>query len=659
MKTLIQKELREHFVLALVALPVLTLLWVAVYRTSVTQAADLWTLHSHSGDGLQPLLASELLTSTLVFCAVFGALLGWMQIRSESHRDLWGFLMHRPISRTRIFTGKVVAGVLLYILGAALPLTVFVWIVQSPGNVAAPFEWSMVLPLAANFLAGMVCYLAGLLTGLRQARWYASRGLGLGAAAVVLFGVVIVPEFWQALLIVAIGLAALGVAVWGAFQGNGSDSEQPIAGRVALIAVFTVGSLVVVSVVIAGLTSLLNRPGVRFASFMESYTMAGDGNVYIRSREPTGQTELLDLERQPVMDPDTGQAGEPPAAEWALTVSTEVRSQHPYRAMRRFFEPWRISEHTLWYWMADGRLAGYDLPTRRLAANIKPDDPGEGFLRPLEAGHIVRWTQPQAVATPRAVYRIDPDARKLGRIFEVAADDRILAISEHPLRHVIVATAYRVHWVTAQGDSVWQVPYEFDDAYNNLIAVFALNEPGDFGLLFYPLYRALPAGSAQPPIRALWVSRTEGIQRSLELPPLGAVNRLSSHRPGLHERVTTAIMPPVVTAIIDWRFIPERGAMLLPFSLAGAGFCILIGWWIGHRQRLSVGPQAGWAIFHLVFGLPGLLAGLSVREWPARELCAECQQPRAVDRERCAHCGAGFAPPQANGTEIFEPLRAE
>jgi predicted amidophosphoribosyltransferase len=49
---------------------------------------------------------------------------------------------------------------------------------------------------------------------------------------------------------------------------------------------------------------------------------------------------------------------------------------------------------------------------------------------------------------------------------------------------------------------------------------------------------------------------------------------------------------------------------------------------------------------------------LSVEEWPAREACPHCKKFRVVDRERCEHCGAEFAPPEKNGTEVFESLAA-
>ena len=64
-------------------------------------------------------------------------------------------------------------------------------------------------------------------------------------------------------------------------------------------------------------------------------------------------------------------------------------------------------------------------------------------------------------------------------------------------------------------------------------------------------------------------------------------------------------------------------------------------------------------MFHLLFGLSGLLAFLSVQEWPTREACPNCQKLRVVDRALCEHCGAPFAPPEKSGTEIFAALGAK
>ena len=80
--------------------------------------------------------------------------------------------------------------------------------------------------------------------------------------------------------------------------------------------------------------------------------------------------------------------------------------------------------------------------------------------------------------------------------------------------------------------------------------------------------------------------------------------------------------------------------------------------WLVARTTIhtSLPARLGWVAFQLCFGIPGLLAMLSVEKWQAREACPRCKKLRVVDREKCPHCGAAFAPPEKTGTEIFAPL---
>jgi hypothetical protein len=103
-------------------------------------------------------------------------------------------------------------------------------------------------------------------------------------------------------------------------------------------------------------------------------------------------------------------------------------------------------------------------------------------------------------------------------------------------------------------------------------------------------------------------------------------------------------------------FIAVKGHSLTWLSLVPAAICVAVGWWLGRRCGFSFRARMGWGVFHLLFGLPGLLTFLSMQEWPARERCPGCKRLRPVDREHCEHCGAPFAPPAKTGTEIFEPL---
>jgi hypothetical protein len=98
--------------------------------------------------------------------------------------------------------------------------------------------------------------------------------------------------------------------------------------------------------------------------------------------------------------------------------------------------------------------------------------------------------------------------------------------------------------------------------------------------------------------------------------------------------------------------------VLAKYSLTAALLCLPVGWWLGQRYSLSLPARLGWMAFHLGFGIPGLLTFLCVQEWPAREACPKCKKLRVLDREKCEHCGADFAPPEKNGTEVFELLAA-
>src|SRR5689334_22307670 len=98
MKTLIYKELRENLKLAV---PVFLLLTVVC-----------WSAAWDGGDNA--LRGEESLRIFNLGCAGFAAALGWLQIHHERPRDLWAFLVHRPITRTEIFFAKMIAGLVIY-----------------------------------------------------------------------------------------------------------------------------------------------------------------------------------------------------------------------------------------------------------------------------------------------------------------------------------------------------------------------------------------------------------------------------------------------------------------------------------------------------------------------------------------------------------------
>ena len=152
----------------------------------------------------------------------------------------------------------------------------------------------------------------------------------------------------------------------------------------------------------------------------------------------------------------------------------------------------------------------------------------------------------------------------------------------------------------------------------------------------------------------------QGVTRSADLPDLVA----SKYDLGQSKLLMGAVMPPpflVAAYYSRGHFAPREfpESTLLVNGAVVVLVCLPVGWWLGRRYRLPVGARLGWALIHLVFGLPGLLAFLSVQEWPAREACPNCKRLRVVNRARCEHCGGEFAPPEKTGTEVFAPLGAK
>ena len=203
MKALIWKEWREN--LKWVALPGLVILMVFLINSPDEPMPDV------TGAYLFGLTA-----------AVFGAALGFLQIFFEAHGDRRSLLLHRPLGPSRIFLGKALADVALYVLALGIPFACLECWFATPGNLRAPYHWRTGLPWLADILSGLVYYFAGMLTAQREARWYGSRGLALAAAFFCSYLVWILPEFWQALVAIGIIGGFVGVAAWGSFRAGGA-----------------------------------------------------------------------------------------------------------------------------------------------------------------------------------------------------------------------------------------------------------------------------------------------------------------------------------------------------------------------------------------------------------------------------------------------------
>lgn len=200
-RALVIKELRESLPLVAIAVA------IAAWLLHVLTGGNPWPVNSSQNRDLQPFLDGNPWIGLPVVVGGLAVLLGLKQTWWDDFRGNYYFLLHRPVSRSRVFLTKIAVGfALVQTIGAAMILIYGAWAAK-PGTHASPFFWAMTLPAWQAWLTMPVVYLGAVLSGLRAGRWYASRLLPLVACVGVAALLVSLPQMWMTFVGLAIVLA--------------------------------------------------------------------------------------------------------------------------------------------------------------------------------------------------------------------------------------------------------------------------------------------------------------------------------------------------------------------------------------------------------------------------------------------------------------------
>jgi hypothetical protein len=697
MRSLIWKECREN------------LKWVPLPMLLILSPMGLF--------GPARLMALGYLFYVSLVAALFGAVLGFLQVFPESRGDKRSLLLHRPMSRSRIFLGKAIAGVGLYLLALGIPLACAVGLAATPGHVAEPFRWPMVLPWLADTLTGLVYYFAGMLTAQREARWYGSRCLGLAAGLFCSIAVWTVPEFRQALLVIGIMAGVLAVAAWGSFQAGGAYAPQPRLARIALAVTFLTG---------------LSALGFTAKFFIGKHLEPGTRCAYLLDR----QGRMLDLhdkdgEVQSVTDLD-GELPQDFSGVWpdlhalqeaaAPEARVDVARRRSYRScsgsLVKHGNETRPGNEAWWYVPDQGQLLGYDTISKRPIGSIGPDGfapPGEQPKERFEGRlyHVARFPEAAAsdyLAFPGGVYAVGFRKRTVQTLFVPTAGETVLWASrwEDKKSHsslAFVGTDKSVHAVDEAGGRVFSVRLAYDLESYQILSVGRLENPARYWVWFEPQWylgagrletmpasvveyddtgrevvrRTLPprpgrpGDARRPDPRMLVFEPSSFVALSGLFTSPAEFTLLAGTRQVLVSEVRSnnGSEVPLVLQFLFFStqfFLPSVGylprtpgglvfgfaALMLLAAVASGLVCFLLA----RRHAFSRVRCMGWALCGLLWGPTGLLLLLALQEWPARIACPKCRKPRVVTRDTCEHCGAAHAAPVPDGTEIFEEIAA-
>jgi hypothetical protein len=692
LKVLFWKECRENARWAVLAL--LALLLGLAY-------AWFHLVQQQSGPTLGQIWSGENLVLTIT-TPLIGLALGLLQVLPELRRDQWAFLVHRPASRTTLFFGKALAGVCLYLLATTLPLLILAAWAAQPSHVPAPFDFRFTLAGWAAILSGLPFYFAGLLVALRPARWYGSRALPLLTALLVPLAAAQSLEFLPVVLCCLLVTTILLCAAWGGFLTGGQYKEQTKPARFALgLALYPavlgvgLGAMVLVSMSYYSAAGGFGAMG----SSSDDRKIDAQGRILERKERRDGKGHatitVTDLAGRPV-DPDVWQSLTRQHGLFDLAYLSGAPADDYYR----YSDPDRYVQNmttmtgplhqTYWYYeMAARQIVGYSV-TSGVPSVI-------GFLGPNGFKH-----------NQKEAGRFEAARPEMEMSFGASLD---LLRSPHTLYWYSTGSPATgvVQTARSQGDRIGKAVIGLTDNWGDTHAVLEVIADGRItvyrhkGVPPNPLQKSFTtplafkaAAPNAPP--GVWIATTPDGSRlffwyqSSTFQPNHIVTLAADGRVLKTETLTPPVTKPAVAAPLPFPrgllglFMPPIGmgamslyvtvghalkfsdpeqwwtswnngrllSLFLLFSALGGLVAAVPAWLISRRLGDGRRGQIAWALGVFLLGGYGVLLLLALRAWPARVPCPHCGRERAVDNEMCEHCGAAFARPRRDGTEIFD-----
>lgn len=649
----------------------------------------------------------QAVATTMALGAPLAALLlALLQTVPEQRRDLSAFVLHRPAPRAALYWGKVVTGLTLYALVTVLPLLgVSVW-AQRPGHLNGPFVWGLTIPGFASILAGIPFYFAGLLTGLRPSRWYASRPIAAALLVALPLNVDIFIAVWPGVLLTTIAAVLFAVAARAAYITRGTFDGASPRDRASLAAVLYLASVLAVVLLGACLTFVqrlvpIAAPprSVGDVSSWTAYHVLNDGELVTQTTQAV-RSDPAAVSYAPVRDA----LGRPVSAiaskdrvggsEPYLMLPTADRSARPqfFREPDSYLNTGMLNAGEFlgesWYWTpATGQLSVYRPRTHGVSGVFGP----AGFAPLAHPERAGRFAAPLRRVTVLATgeiyflsggvaYLIAPRRNEVLRIALPFPSEEVEAVGmlaeprlnrsngtvdttdrEPDMPAVAMATRSKFAVVSHKGDVLFVVNREFDTAKYPSVSALGVNDTGDVQFWYIP-----PRSHHAIYQVSVWSAKG----RHIATYPLPKLPYIDHPAPAVPADWSDGLVP-AAAAVAQLGWLAANRPRLSEFGdvvdrlpnlnerasqehiLAIGILCAIAGFLIARRRLFKPLQSAVWALGMFWLGIPGLLMLLSMEDFPARVSCHQCKKMRVVTRDICEHCAVPFPGPAMDGAEIF------
>jgi hypothetical protein len=685
MRPLLWKELREN------------LGWAAILFAGVAVSLGVWAAEELPWERIDESITSDEVLGILLIAAPLGALaLGLLQTLPEIQRDAWAFLVHRPVSPTRIFLAKTIVGTGLYLAAVLVPFLLLALWVAAGAPERRVFHPFMLWPGVAIVFASAGLHGAAMLVALRRARWLGTRLLpiALPAGALTLsltyiFNVSEMPSPGLLLFILA-AHAVTTVATWGAFVRGGEASGQPLAARVALGLSLWLAALSI----LGGLLGL----GISVASeLMPPRTGFDPGNTFLHRVAETAEWDVP-LGRPFHIIYTRSWPGRERVAHWIFDrhgaadqwiQSTPDGTLHGYREGqdsfgRRTFRLVRLAG-------PDGFREPSAEPPRGFGTFVPARWPHRDGLEPAGDRRRTKQIHREVLVCADGIYDVDFAREEVRLLLAAPEGEPIRAASvertaEGPVE-VAIATDRSVRFFSAREEVVGTVTDEATGERADIRGFFPEREvftatiPAAMrGGLESSFAVARIAGRSTCVFMTGRDTRTFAPERVFEADASGKVLRRRDGLDGGSESelaraafIASTTFAPLAIAgaavLADEVLISGDGPGYLRLS-AGArpgwavGFvailtlqalaCAALAWATARRHGFSRAQRRLVTSIGALLGPAGLVALAGTRDWSPTPACAACGRRRAVSIDECPYCGARLEPPARDGTEVIE-----
>jgi hypothetical protein len=618
---------------------------------------------------------------TLIYAPLAGLAMGFAQSAFESRPDNWAFVVHRPIPRAGIFGAKCAAGLLLLYLSLGMPCALAAVWAAHPGNLPMPFQGRTVLPLVADVLTAGCYYFVGILLTLRKARWLGTRLLPVGLAFACSVMVRLTPDFWQAVVFIAVVQCVGAAAAWGAFASGGAG-ESPGAPRVALGVMIYSGALTI-GFFLSGTLAIFETTVI-----WRNVRMTPDGHLVQTTktfRDDDLTYVVADLNGRPLPEFEGLNLDDPANADrfarftpvfandrdlpWPMSTMAGggYRSARPgIRMLRSFGKPGARLAATPLLDVHERIIDLYDPVTCTLIGRVGPAGFSAGGAGPVERfsdeplGGMTQGTT-RTLAFPAAVYWMELDQRSLRKLFAAAQDGPVLGAHELPPQNdptILVATRTKLHLLDPSGKTLMSVPLDADLNHCQVQAArLAANNH-----LVLRAEALSPDLEQQFPIQFIEYAEDGKLVREATAPELEQSDSVTEARTAAFAAVHPLAGIPLHRAwLVDSVFLLDsRHHQRLFYSsvVAGSLLAALATFILSGRYGFGSKKRLAWTLGNLLIGPAGVVVMAGLNEWPAREVCPGCRGARFSGHRQCAACGASLGNAETDGREIFEPVDA-